>query len=431
MRRGGLAPDRFIESGAAPETVDAGELGEDKQIDRGLVELDGKPLPHPAAMIGPVGEFAGRNQKSHARLLDGANVNRASAILPVARMPYSVKIMPSKITPSKPIRSNRSKSRGEGAQRVVAVVAYDGVSAFELGLTLEVFGLSKMGPDWYRVVVCSERPGQPLAANNGLKVIADAGMGALARADTIIVPGSRDIVESPSVALLDALRRAHRRGARVASICAGAFILAAAGLLDGRRATTHWAQTEALSRRYPRVQVDANVLYVDDGDIMTSAGRAAGLDLCLHIVRSDHGTEIANHVARRLVIAPHREGGQAQYIRQPVPPIEGDALAAVFDWAQRHLDRELTISSLAAKARMSRRTFIRRFEDATGMSPGEWVVQTRVAKARELLEATQIPIEGVATETGFGSADAMRHHFRLRLGTSPAHYRAAFRAPAN
>lgn len=336
-------------------------------------------------------------------------------------MPYSVKIMPS--------GSNSRKSR-EGAQRVVAVLAYDGVSAFELGLALEVFGLSRMGPDWYRVVVCCERPGQPLMASNGLKVIADAGLSALTRAHTIIVPGSRDIVE-PSVALLDALRRAHRRGARVASICAAAFILAAAGLLDGRRATTHWAHTEKLSRRYPRVQVDANVLYVDDGDIMSSAGRAAGLDLCLHIVRSDHGTEIANQVARRLVIAPHREGGQAQYIRQPVPRVEGDALADVFAWAQRHLDRDLTISSLATKARMSRRTFIRRFEDATGMSPGEWVVQTRIAKARELLEATQIPIEGVATETGFGSADAMRHHFRLRLGTSPANYRAAFRAPVN
>jgi len=345
-------------------------------------------------------------------------------------MPYIVKIMPAKIQPNTPIRSSRDKSRKEGSPRVVAVLAYDGVSAFELGLTLEVFGLSNMGPDWYRVVVCSERPGQPLTANNGLKVIADAGLGALARADTIIVPGSRDIVQASPV-LLDALRRAHRRGARVASICAGAFILAAAGLLDGRRATTHWAHTEALARRYPRVQVDSDVLYVDDGDIMTSAGRAAGLDLCLHIVRSDHGTEIANHVARRLVIAPHREGGQAQYIRQPVPPVEGDTLAAVFDWAQRHLDRDLTISTLAEKARMSRRTFIRRFEDATGMSPGEWVVQTRVAKARELLEATRIPIEGVATETGFGSADAMRHHFRQRLGTSPAHYRAAFRAPAN
>lgn len=349
-------------------------------------------------------------------------------------MPYIVKIMPRKIVPDRttsksPIRSSRGKPRAEGT-RVVAVVAYDGVSAFELGLALEVFGLSRMGADWYRVVVCSERPGRPLTANNGLKVIADAGLTALARADTIIVPGSRDIVEA-SPALLDALRRAHRRGARVASICAGAFILAAAGLLDGRRATTHWAHTHELSRRHPRVQVDANVLYVDDGDIMTAAGRAAGLDLCLHIVRSDHGTDVANQVARRLVIAPHREGGQAQYIRQPVPPVEGDALAAVFDWAQRHLDRDLTISNLAAKARMSRRTFIRRFEDATGMSPGEWVVQTRVAKARELLEATRIPIEGVATETGFGSADAMRHHFRLRLGTSPANYRAAFRVPVN
>lgn len=345
-------------------------------------------------------------------------------------MPDIVKIMPGSIKPVSSNRSRRGKSRAAGAQRVVAVVAYDGVSTFELGLTLEVFGLSRLGPDWYRVVVCSERPGRPLTANNGLKVIADGGLSVLAGADTIIVPGSRDIVEA-SPALLDALRRAHRRGARVASICAGAFILAAAGLLDGRRATTHWALTTELSRRYPRVQVDANVLYVDDGDVMTAAGRAAGLDLCLHIVRGDHGTEVANQVARRLVIAPHREGGQAQYIRQPVPPIEGDALASVFDWAQRHLDRDLTIASLAAKARMSRRTFIRRFEDATGMSPGEWVVQTRVAKARELLEATRIPIEGVATETGFGSADAMRHHFRQRLGTSPANYRAAFRAPVN
>jgi AraC family transcriptional activator FtrA len=307
------------------------------------------------------------------------------------------------------------------------VLAYDGVNTFELGLAVEVFG---MAADWYRVVVCAERPGQPLTANNRLKIIADAGMGTLARADTIIVPGSHEIVESPPATLLDALRRAHRRGARVASICAGAFILAAAGLLDGRRATAHWAHTEALSSRYPRVHVDANVLYVDDGNIMSSAGRAAGLDLCLHIVRRDHGAEIANHVARRLVIAPHREGGQAQYIPQPVPKTEGDALASVLAWAQRHLDRDLTIANLASRARMSRRTFIRRFEDATGMSPGEWVVQARLSRARGLLEATRIPIEGIATETGFGSADAMRHHFRMRLGTSPVNYRAAFRAPA-
>ncbi|WP_334390534.1 helix-turn-helix domain-containing protein [Bradyrhizobium sp. AZCC 2262] len=333
--------------------------------------------------------------------------------------------------PNLPVRSQRKKAREKGRRHLVAVLAYDGVNAFELGLAVEVFGLSDMGPDWYRIVVCSERPGHPLITNSGLKIISESGFETLARADTIIVPGSLEIVESPPQTLLDALKRAHWRGARVASICAGAFILAAAGLLDGRRATAHWAHTEELSRRHPRVQVDANVLYVDDHNVMSSAGRAAGLDLCLHIVRSDHGTEIANRVAQRLVIAPHREGGQAQYIPQPVPKTEGDTLASVFVWAQRHLDRDLTIASLASRARMSRRTFIRRFEDATGMSPGEWVVQARVSKARELLEATQIPIESVATETGFGSADAMRHHFRERLGTSPAHYRATFRAPAS
>ncbi|WP_407181564.1 helix-turn-helix domain-containing protein [Bradyrhizobium sp. STM 3562] len=327
--------------------------------------------------------------------------------------------------PNSPAAAGRSRLSRD--KRVVAVLAYDGVNAFELGLAVEVFG---MAPDQYRVMVCSERPGRPLLANNGLRIIADIGLRALARADTIIVPGSLEILESPPATLLDALRRAHRRGARVASICAGAFILAAAGLLDGRHATAHWAHTETLARRYPRVQVDANVLYVEDGNIMSSAGRAAGLDLCLHIVRRDHGAEIANRVAQRLVIAPHRDGGQAQFIPQPVRKTEGDALSSVFAWAQRHLDRDLTIAGLATRARMSRRTFIRRFEDATGISPGEWVVQARVSKARELLEATEIPIERVATETGFGSADAMRHHFRSRLGTSPALYRAAFRAPA-
>ncbi|SFU80690.1 DJ-1/PfpI family protein [Bradyrhizobium arachidis] len=336
-------------------------------------------------------------------------------------MPPIVKIMPNQGFPSRKSGTPRRK-------QAVAVLAYDGVNAFELGLAVEVFG---MATDWYRVVICSERPRQPLKANNGLKVVVDGGLRALSRADTIIVPGSLDILDSPPPALLEALRRAHKRGARVASICAGAFILAAAGLLDGRRATAHWAHTETLARRFPRTRVDANVLYVEDGNIMSSAGRAAGLDLCLHIVRRDFGSEIANRIAQRLVIAPHRDGGQAQFIPQPVRKAEGDALAAVFVWAQRHLDRDLTIASLASQAGMSRRTFIRRFEDATGLSPGEWVVQARVAKARELLEGTRLPIESVATETGFGSADAMRHHFRARLGTSPALYRAAFRQPAH
>jgi len=321
--------------------------------------------------------------------------------------------------------ARRQQARRRPANNLVAVLAYDGVNAFELGLALEVFGLPNMGPDWYRVVVCAERPRRPVLSSSGVKIIADTGWQAVARAGTIIVPGWENIQAAPPEPLLECLRRAHRRGARIASICSGVFIVAAAGLLDGRRATAHWANAEALGRKHPAVRVDPNVLYVDDGDIMSSAGRAAGLDLCLHIVRRDYGIEIANQAARRLVIAPHREGGQAQFIPRPVQA-EGDVLAAVFAWARRHLNRDLTIDSLAERAKMSRRTFIRRFEEATGMSPGEWVVHARMAQARELLETTRLPIERVATATGFGSADTLRHHFRTRLDTSPARYRSSF-----
>lgn len=309
---------------------------------------------------------------------------------------------------------------------MVAVLAYDGVSTFEMGIAIEVFGLSDMGRGWYRVMVCADRPGRRLTANGGVKIVADLGLPALARAGTIIVPGWQDVEATPPEPLLDALRRAHRRGARIVSICSGVFVLAAAGLLEGRRVTAHWANIDVLARRYPHLRIDPDVLYVDDGDILTSAGRAAGLDLCLHIVRCDFGTAIANDVARRLVVAPHRDGGQAQFIPRPVST-EGDPLAALLAWSQRHLDRELTIASLAARARMSRRTFIRRFEAATGSAPGEWILQARMAQARSLLEATDLPIEHVATRTGFGSADALRHHFRTRLDTSPQRYRSSFR----
>lgn len=335
------------------------------------------------------------------------------------------------IMPTSPTRTSPRKARSPRQRPVVAVVAYDGVNAFELALAVEVFGLTDMGADWYRVVVCSERNGRPLSANNGIAIVAETGLKALARADIIIVPGSAGAAVIPSAALLSAVRHAHRRGARLASICSGVFILAAAGLLDGRRATAHWAQTDELATRYPGVCVDPNVLYVDDGDIMSSAGRAAGLDLCLHIVRCDYGVEVANRVAQRLVIPPHREGGQAQYIPQAVRKADGDdELASLFAWARSHLNHDLTIERLAAKAGMSRRTFIRRFEEATGTSPGEWVVQTRMSRARELLETSQMPIESVATATGFGSADTLRHHFRMQLGTSPARYRVAFQASA-
>jgi AraC family transcriptional regulator, transcriptional activator FtrA len=317
------------------------------------------------------------------------------------------------------------KGRYGIGRSIVAVLAYDGVCTFELGIAVEVFGLPGMGADWYSVLVCADRPGEPLAANGGVRIIADAGLEALDRAGTVIVPGWQYIDTTPPHALLEALRRAHTGGARIASICSGAFVLAAAGLLDGRRAAVHWANADALARKYPRIAVDRDVLYVDENDILTSAGRAAGLDLCLHIVRQDHGTEVANQVARRLVIAPHREGGQAQFIPRPVPS-QGDRLGEVLLWAHENLDKDLSIAGLAAKARMSRRTFIRRFEEATGVSPGEWVLSARVNEARRLLEASEISIEQVATATGFGSADALRHHFRGRLYTSPARYRSSF-----
>ncbi len=324
---------------------------------------------------------------------------------------------------------NQSSSRIQQVmprERVVALLTYDGVNAFELGLALEVFGLPNMGSDWYRVVVCAEQPGVPLAAG-GVKIVAETGFSFLRQTGTIIVPGWHDIDAVPPKSVLDVLRRAHARGVRIASICSGVFVLAAAGLLEGRRVAAHWANADALMRRYPSVHVDSKVLYVDEGDIMTSAGRAAGLDLCVHIVRKDFGPEIANDVARRLVTPAHREGGQAQFIPNPVLT-EGDPLAELRVWMHENLDRDLSIEALAERVRMSRRTFIRRFMDATRMSPGEWVLQERVTRARNLLEITAMSVEDVATAVGFGSADALRHHFRARFATSPARYRIAFLA---
>jgi len=245
-------------------------------------------------------------------------------------------------------------------------------------------------------------------------------------AGTVIVPGSPDI-DAPPPALVVAVRRAHADGKRIASICSGVFVLAAAGLLDGRRAAVHWANAETLARRYPQITVDPAVLYVDEGNILTSAGRAAGLDLCLHIVRRDYGIEIANQAARRLIVAPHRSGGQAQFIPRPVPN-EGDRLGDVLAWARRNLDQDLTIDRLAAQARMSRRTLIRHCVEATGLAPGEWVLQARLAEACRLLETTRLSVEQTAAAVGLGSADTLRHQFRTRLGTSPARYRSSFAA---
>ena len=335
----------------------------------------------------------------------------------MARMTNTVKIVP---RPPKLFRARKKTGN------VVAVLAYDGVNAFELGMAIEVFGLSKFEPHSYRVVICATEPRRRLSASGGIALVADAGLEALKRASTIIVPGWQNIAERPPESLLTALKKAHARGARIASICSGAFVLAAAGLLDGRTATTHWANVEALAQRYPRVRVEPDVLYIDDGDVLTSAGLAAGLDLCLHIVRRDHGAEIANRVARRLVIAPHRDGGQAQFIQRPLQ-VEGDPLKPVLSWAQKHVADDLSVEALAERARMSRRTFIRRFGEIVGTTPGEWVLHLRLDRARGLLEASRLTIDQVAAAVGFGSTDALRHHFRQRLYISPARYRSSFR----
>lgn len=308
------------------------------------------------------------------------------------------------------------------SNRDVAVVAYDGLCTFEFGIAVELFGLPRPEfADWYRLRICAAEPG-PLRAVGGFAVTAAGGLAELEDAGTVVVPGWRDTAERPPEALLDSLRRAHANGARLLSICSGVFALAATGLLAGRRATTHWRHAGRLASAYPEVRIEPHVLYVDEGQILTSAGSAAGIDLGLHLIRRDFGTAVANQVARRLVIPPHRDGGQPQFIDTPVQP-EGAALAGVFDFIRANLGENLTVAGLAARARLSERTFMRRFAAATGASPGDWVVAARLARARELLETSDLAVERIATASGFGTADALRHHFRRRFGTSPQRWR--------
>lgn len=311
----------------------------------------------------------------------------------------------------------------------VAALVYDNLCSFEYGCAAEVFGLPRpeMGPDWYSFTSCAVEPG-PLRAMGGLKVTADAGLEGLADADTIIIPGWKGADVPPSAELIEALRAAHARGARLMTICSGVFVLAATGLLKGKRATTHWGYAAKLQARYPELTVDPGVLYIDEGQILTSAGSAAGLDLCLHVVRRDFGPRIANQVAKRLVLAPHRNGGQAQFIERAVQPTPDSRLADVIASLQARLGEPLTIADMAKAAAMSERTFIRRFKDATGLAPGEWLIGARVERARELLEAEDLPIESVAEGSGFGAAATLRHHFRRKIGLSPAAYRSQFAA---
>jgi AraC family transcriptional activator FtrA len=313
------------------------------------------------------------------------------------------------------------------SHRVVAL-AYDQLCTFEFGCTVELFALPRpeLPVPWYEFAVCAAERG-PLRAAGGLEVRVSHGLKLLEHADTIVIPGWRAVDEPPPAALIAKLRTAFARGARLCSICSGAFVLAAAGLLDGRRATTHWTECSDLARRYPLVTVDPGVLFVDDGDILTSAGSAAGIDLCLHVVRRDYGTEIATQLARQLVVPPQRDGGQAQYIDAPMPELDSSSLFAdAVSWLQEHLNEPVTVEDLAARSAMSPRTFARRFLASTGSTPYQWLLRQRVQLAQRLLEMSDLPIDAVAEQSGFSTAANLRKHFSRAVHTSPQAYRRTF-----
>ena len=315
----------------------------------------------------------------------------------------------------------------------VAIVVCDGVTVFELGVACEVFGNSwspMFGVPWYRSVVCGVMPG-PVTVDAGFQLLAVHGAERIASADTVIVLPTI-AAEGPPAAIAEALRQAHARGARIVSLCTGAFAVAAAGLLDGRRATTHWTECRELARRYPKVTVDPGVLFVDDGDILTSAGSAAGIDLCLHVVRHDYGTEIATQLARQLVVPPQRDGGQAQYIDAPMPDLDSSSLFAdTVSWLQEHMNEPVTVEDLAARSAMSPRTFARRFLASTGTTPYQWLLRQRVQLAQRLLEMSDLPIEVVAEQSGFSTAANLRKHFSRTVHTSPHAYRRTFQDRPN
>ena len=311
------------------------------------------------------------------------------------------------------------------ADHRVAVLVLDGAKALDVGIAAHVFAKRPGMP--YEVQVCAERAGT-VEGWNGLAYAVGHGLEALERADTILVPGFRDPADvTTPPAVIAALLAAHDRGTRIAAISTGAFTLAAAGLLDGRRATTHWHYTHVLRERHPEIEVDENVLFVDAGQVLTSAGAASGIDLCLHLVRRDHGVALANQIARRLVSAPYRSGGQAQYVPRSIPEPLGDVFARTRVWALEHLQEDLTLTTLARQAGVSPRTFSRRFVADAGLTPLQWVLRARIVRARELLETTDLTVTRVAELSGLGSDTSLRRHFGVVVGTSPTAYRAAFR----
>jgi AraC family transcriptional regulator, transcriptional activator FtrA len=311
----------------------------------------------------------------------------------------------------------------------VAALVFDGLAPFELAVVVEVFGLRRAEldvDDWYELVVCTPTPGR-LQMVGGIQLVAERGPAELTSADTIIIPAWPRIGEAVPPGVTEPLRRAHRRGARLVSICSGAFVLAATGLLAEQRVATHWRYADALRRLHPDIDVDERVLYAGDRQLWTSAGSAAGIDLCLHLVRLDHGSAIANQVAKRLVVAAHRDGGQAQFIEQPVAPVGDDRLSQSMDWAAAHLAGEITVAAMAARAFMSPRNFTRRFRAATGLTPREWLLRRRVQASLPLLEEGSIGVEAVAYSVGL-APPAFRRLFRREVGVSPLEYRRTFRA---
>ncbi|WP_314174858.1 GlxA family transcriptional regulator [Streptomyces winkii] len=331
-----------------------------------------------------------------------------------------------------------SPFHGDGRHRV-AVLVRPGVMPLELGLVHQMFGAARSpegtgggGAPLYEVVTCTLTPG-PVRTNADFTAYVAHGPEALDEADTVILPATHE-EDDPETAgrlgapLAAALRRIRRPGTRIASICTGAFVLAAAGWLDGRRATTHWKSAEDFRRLFPRVDLDPDVLYTHEDELLTAAGEAAGIDLCLHMIRSDHGAAVANDVARSTVVPPHREGGQAQFVPRPVPePSVRSSTGAARAWALRHLHRPLSLRELAQQESMSVRTFTRRFREEAGLTPVQWLTRQRVERARQLLEETDMPVDAVAARSGFGTGASLRQHMQAALGVSPRAYRATFR----
>ncbi|WP_306338811.1 GlxA family transcriptional regulator [Streptomyces sp. KL118A] len=315
----------------------------------------------------------------------------------------------------------------------IVVLALDGVIPFELGIPQRIFKGART-PEMrhlYEVVTCSIRPPGPVRTDADFAILVEHGPEALATADTVVIPASYELgpvyEEGRLTDELSAALTHIRPGTRLVAICTGGYVLAAAGLLDGRPATTHWSSAEHFQQLFPRVEVDADVLFIDDGDILTSAGVAAGIDLCLHVVRRDHGTAVANEVARRTVVPPHRDGGQAQYIQRPLPEPQLATTRTARAWALGRLDRPLQLRDMAAQESMSVRTFTRRFREEVGVSPGQWLTQQRVERARHLLESTDLSVDQVAADAGFGTAQSMRQHLQAALGVTPTAYRRTFR----